>query len=365
MKLSIVYPNPQLISQTFIRAHIERLPAEVSTWTLIPKHNQSLAAAFSRPKKPGDMWLRLEYLIDSAKRAGLALHLLKNRPHAVLAEYGHTGVALMNYCAKKGLPLVVHFHGADVSMYEMIEKYGADYPRLFKVARAVIAVSKDMEKRLIELGAPPQKVHYLPCGADTSIFYREDSGVKRTAFLSVGNFVDKKAPHLTIMAFSWALEQCPDLKLTMMGGGPLWEACSMMVKALGIEGSVKLSGPASHHQVAEAMRSASVFLQHSHVTSYGDSEGTPVAIMEAGASGIPVIATRHGGIKDVVIHGETGYLVEEGDIRAMADYIVRLAEHPDEAARMGKAARKRIEENFSLQQSIDRLWKIIESAAGA
>ena len=76
------------------------------------------------------------------------------------------------------------------------------------------------------------------------------------------------------------------------------------------------------------MRHARAFLQHSVVAQDGESEGTPVSVMEAGASGMPVIATRHAGIPEVVVNEETGVLVDEHNVSAMSDAIVRLAQDP-------------------------------------
>jgi colanic acid/amylovoran biosynthesis glycosyltransferase len=95
--------------------------------------------------------------------------------------------------------------------------------------------------------------------------------------------------------------------------------------------------------------------------SDGDSEGTPVAILEACASGVPVVATRHAGIVDVIDDGHSGFLVDEGDVGAMTDRLVYLAQHPRDALRLGRSARARVEERFELEQSIGGLWHVIES----
>jgi len=110
------------------------------------------------------------------------------------------------------------------------------------------------------------------------------------------------------------------------------------------------------------MRRARGFLQHSIRASDGDSEGTPVAILEAQASGLPVIATRHAGIPDVVIEGRTGFLVDEGDVKRMAEGIARVAEDSPLATALGAAGRSRVLESFTMERSIDRLWGIIERA---
>jgi len=110
------------------------------------------------------------------------------------------------------------------------------------------------------------------------------------------------------------------------------------------------------------MQKARCFVQHSVVASSGDSEGTPVGILEAGASGLPVVSTRHGGIPDVVIEGETGFLVAENDVDGMAQRMVQMATSPDLAGMLGHRARKHIQDSFSSERSLGRLWSIIESA---
>src|SRR5438132_3366189 len=113
------------------------------------------------------------------------------------------------------------------------------------------------------------------------------------------------------------------------------------------------------------MRRARCFVQHSIVAPSGDSEGTPVSILEAGATGLPVVSTRHAGIPDVVIEGETGFLVDEGDVHGMAEYMLRMIKEPELAGRMGAVAQKHIQENFSRARSLNRLWSIIESCIEA
>jgi len=110
------------------------------------------------------------------------------------------------------------------------------------------------------------------------------------------------------------------------------------------------------------MRRAAVFVQHSVIAPSGDREGTPVAILEAGAAAVPVVATRHEGIADVVIDGATGLLVEEGDVNGMAAAVADLLSDQERARQLGQAARRRIEEKYSMQASIDRLWTILERA---
>jgi len=286
----------------------------------------------------------------------------KERVRAVLAEYGPTGVALMDACVEARVPLIVHFHGYDAYREDVVGPMTQRYRRMFDAAAAIIAVSRDMQRQLVSLGAPAEKIFYCPCGADTSLFCGADPESAPPTFVAVGRFVDKKAPHLTLLAFRKVLDACPEARLIMFGDGILWEACKQMSRVLAISDVVDFLGARPHGQVAAAMLSARAFVQHSVRTSYGDSEGTPVGVLEASAAGLPVVTTKHAGINDVILHGQTGFLVEEGDVEGMAEHMVRLARDPLLAATMGKRGRERICAEFSMEKSIQRLWRIIEAA---
>ena len=134
-----------------------------------------------------------------------------------------------------------------------------------------------------------------------------------------------------------------------------------------IETYQKYYGPQVNEQTPVKMIHFSVLsenntlTQHSVMSATGDCEGTPVSILEAGATGLPVVSTRHAGIPDVVIEGETGLLVDEHDDTSMAQHMIRLAQEPELAGRMGKAAREHIQKNFSKELRIGNLWSIINS----
>jgi glycosyltransferase involved in cell wall biosynthesis len=145
----------------------------------------------------------------------------------------------------------------------------------------------------------------------------------------------------------------------MAGDGPLLEPCRDLVKSLNLEQCIQFLGIIGHHSVAEEVRSSRAFLQHSVVAADGDSEGTPVGILEAGCSGIPVIASRHAGIADVVIEGKTGILFDERDVDAMAEAILFLGTHPEEASNMGRLARMHVCEHYAIELSIGKLARLL------
>ena len=360
--VAVVTPYEPSPSETFIRAHVERLPAEtvlVHSWPPSVGPRPVLSLPVRALYK-----LRRALFREGLERATTAAYVKAFRRHgvrAVLAEYGPTGVIVMEACRRLAVPLVVHFHGYDASVREVLEEHAESYPRMFEQAAAIVAVSRAMQRKLIALGAPAEKVHYNPCGVDCAEFKEAEPSSAPPVFLAVGRFVEKKAPQITLKAFSEAHRSFPAARLRMLGDGPLLDECRALAQELGVADAVTFLGAQPHDVVREEMRRARCFVQHSIEASNGDCEGTPVGILEAGASGLPVISTRHAGIPDVIVEGGTGLLVDERDARGMAERMMRLIREPGSAGELGRAARRHIEANFSKEHSDGRLWAIIES----
>lgn len=287
-------------------------------------------------------------------------YLVNNNIEAVLCEYGPSGVAMMETCKKLKIPLFVYFHGYDVYRQKELKKYGKKYLELFKISRKIFVVSKDMQNRLSEMGAPPEKLVYNPCGAETELFLPCNPAENPPVLFAAGRFEETKAPQNTIRSFASVARKFPDAKLIMAGEGSLLNKCKDLVKELKIENNVEFLGVLSHKEIAEQMRKSRAFVQHSVTTKNGDKEGTPVAIMEAAACALPVISTRHGGIPDVVVENVTGILVNEHDIESMTEAMIMMIAVPETALKMGMAGFERIRGNFSQKKSIEKLWVEIE-----
>ena len=350
------------VTETFIRVHIEQLPANV---TLVHGWRPSIG---NRPvlSLPLLVYYKTRRMmfgdgLHQEKTAAYLKVFRERRIEAALAEYGEMGVHVMDAAKRAGIPLIVHFHGYDASVRSVLEEHRETYPQMFGIASAIIAVSRAMQRKLIELGAPEEKVHYNPYGVDCDRFRGAEPGAAPPLFIAVGRFTKKKAPHITISAFAKVLTVCPKARLRMIGEGPLLEQCKVLAGNLGISSAIEFLGAQDHSVIEREMQNARCFVQHSVVAPSGDCEGTPVSILEAGATGLPVVSTRHAGIPDVVIEGETGFLVDEGDASGMADHMIQLAEQPELARSMGGVARKHIRANFSKEHRINNLRNIIES----
>ncbi len=360
--------NRDAYSQTFVRAHIERLPA--NTTVLIKRGSRFVTEDEFRvgtALERATAALLREFRADPryVHDRSLSRFLRSERLDAVLAEFGTTGAMLWRACRRAGVPLIVHFHGFDAYRAPILEQYAAEYAEMFESAAAVVAVSSDMRRQLIRMGARPELVHCNPCGVDVSDFPQADPASAPPTFLAVGRFVNKKGPLLTILAFREVLDEVPDARLLMVGEGTLLDGSRQIVDGLGLEDRVHFLGSLPHREVARLMRSVRAFVQHSLVTEDGDSEGTPVAVLEAGATGIPVVCTRHAGIADSVVHAETGYLVDERDVSSMAGYMKELARDPGLASALGAGAREHVSHHHSMAAHLQRLWEIIERAIEA
>ena len=220
-----------------------------------------------------------------------------------------------------------------------------------------------MRQHLVGIGAPPNRIICNPCGVDVCRFHGANPRAAPPLFLALGRFVQKKGPLLTVQAFSLVHSEEPDSRLVMLGDGPQHSECVSLAQKLGIDRHVVFPGSVDHSDVAVWMRRARCFVQHSMRASDGDSEGTPVAVLEASSCGLPVVSTKHGGIVDAVLEGQSGYLVDEGDVDAMADRMLRFAREPELAATMGEVGRGHIRDNYSSEKSLGQLRSILIEAA--
>ncbi|MDL5050806.1 glycosyltransferase, partial [Oscillatoria amoena NRMC-F 0135] len=283
------------------------------------------------------------------------------------AEYGTTGAWLIPVCRAARASLTVHFHGFDAFEKQTLKDYEAAYREVFDSRARIVVVSREMERQLINLGARAEQVFWNPYGVNLEQFRAVDAGKNDPCFVAVGRFVEKKAPYLTLLAFAQAAQEVPEARLEMVGDGPLRSVCEQMEQAMRSagqlrEGQVRFLGPRNTGEIAGLLRQARAFVQHSIRASSGDAEGTPVAILEAAATGLPVISTRHMGIQEAVVEGQTGWLGDELDVTAMAKAMIEAAQQPEEAARRGQQGREHIARNYNQAAQIEKLRQIAMEA---
>lgn len=292
-------------------------------------------------------------------------YVYERKPDVALAEFGPNGIHVLEACRRHRIPLVVHFHGYDASSLLRFKSYRDCLPDLFKKSAAVVVVSKPMLKTLEGLGCPSSKLHVIPCGAPLYEFSLSNAVENQTChFLAVASFTPQKGPMHTLRAFASCANRLPDVTLTMIGAGKQLPQAQKWVKNNGLSSKVRLLGYQPIEVVRKHMCNSSVFVQHSLTTRQGWVEGWGVSMAEAASSGLPVIATNHGGIPDHVINGKTGFLVEEGDWKTMGEMMVILARDPELRKKMGAAGRQNIEKVGNFEIQIRKLADLLRSAVG-
>ena len=239
------------------------------------------------------------------------------------------------------------------------ENYRKNLKDLFEYSN-VITVSENMKEKIIKSGARKDSIYVIRCGIPVDFFNLVDREPlknkfrqgKLITFLQVSNFVEKKGHQYTLLAFRNFLSQYNNSKLIFGGDGVLRKKMQKYSVELGIEKKVEFLGVVDEKTVQQLMFNADVFLHHSITSRIGDQEGIPTVIMEAMATGLPVISTYHSGIPELITNNRDGFLVNEKDIDAYTNALLNLKNINDE---IGIKARNNIVDYFNLKNETEKL----------
>ena len=372
--LAVFSPSYGVTSETFIRRHMEELSP-----------GQTAAVAYDEYSQPVDNWnnqiprlLLNRIKTDQLERgiwdrfavragiksqpaiqlAALRKFLSHYRCEVFMGEYLDRSLPFLDVVKEMGLRFFVHAHGYDLSQKFRDPFYRSEYVK-YKDADGVITVNRIQKMRLVELGLDPENIHVIPCGVDIPDCSSEREPGEVVRCLAVGRMVGKKSPLTLLESFWRATAEMPSLHLDYIGDGPLRGDVEHYIKERQMQNSVTLHGAQSMATVHSLMRTAEIFMQHSVIDNTGDEEGLPVAILEAMAHGLPIVATRHAGIPEAVLEGDTGFLVDEGDSAAMAGVVVDLARSKTQRTTMGAAGQERAAKLFSSRGEILSLRQLL------
>jgi colanic acid/amylovoran biosynthesis glycosyltransferase len=290
------------------------------------------------------------------------------------------GVRTLPLATACNIPLITTFYGYDLSLLPEREPQWCDrYQTLFDQGTHFLVEGSHMRDQIIDLGCPEEKVTVHHLGVDTKTFPVEKRSRPNNEPLRVlvaGRFTEKKGFPDAIKAFGRFVRRGGDGELTIVGGlrndaedqaarRQIWS----IVKDLGLTERVTLRGFLPHEQLLELYIRHHVFLSPSVHASDGDNEGgAPVTIIEASATGMPIVGTWHCDIPEVVKPNRTGLLAQEGDIDQLADHLDTLYRDQILLKEMGSAARERVGREYNAQtqgRRLDRLYQKIRAAYGS
>lgn len=276
----------------------------------------------------------------------------------------HPGLAALIIHRLTGIPFSMSTHGHDIHIDLTMFRAKA------LASSFTVVISEYNRQFLIERMGTwiDDKLRLVRCGVDTVAFGPKGEAAPRSGMtfemLCVASFKEVKGHRYLLEASALLKQQGVDFALHLVGDGPLEGELRRCADRLGLTGRVWWDGALPGHEVARRMRAADVVILPSILASRGDREGIPVALMEAMACGVPVVASRLSGIPELVEDGVSGFLVEPKDVVGMAEVLGRLAKEPGIREGIGKAGRAKVEREYTIARNAARLAELFETEGG-
>jgi colanic acid/amylovoran/stewartan biosynthesis glycosyltransferase WcaL/AmsK/CpsK len=317
------------------------------------------------------LWKRRRHRVDDmyfewiVRRLGAA---------ALHAHFGPAGVAMLELKRQTGLPLVTAFYGSDAARLPNDPRWREQYARLFAEGDLFLAEGNAMRRTLIDLGCPPQKVVVQHLGVPLTrlpfVPRRADpSGVVK--ILITATFREKKGIPDALEAVERVRRRHPRLQVTLIGDVTADrdsdEKERILRRLARLEGTVEWHGLQPYAAFRAALSTHHIFLSPSRTAADGDSEGgAPVTLLEAQATGMPVVSTLHADIPEVVLDGKSGLLSPERDLERLVENLDRVVSTPTLWDAMGAEGRAHVEAHYNIQTQVrllENLYKRLLPAA--
>ncbi len=302
----------------------------------------------------------------------MAYYLRQKYPNIslVIGHFGNGSRIARVLAESLGVPMIATFGGSDVNVEWFKDQHRAAYQELLEIPSAhFLTVAGYLRDKLLQYGAPPERLFTWHRGVnldDFELVTRPPPGPDRPVrMVMAARFYEVKGHDYMIRAVAQLKQRGRRAELILLGDGPLEEPLRKLAAELGVGDEVKFLGRVDHREVMNHLRTADIYVHPSVTCGEGRVEGVPNAVMEAHATGLPVVATIHGGIPEVCLDGETGFLVPERDADALAARVGQLIDSRELRVKMGLAGRAHVEREFNLAVQSRRLAGRIHHAIEA
>ena len=237
----------------------------------------------------------------------------------------------------------------EISLEKLVDKAG------------VVVTETDYAEKFLQKQFPDRadRIHRIYNGLNIAEFRRADFACTPPLIIAVGRLIAKKGFADLIRACPLLMERLRSFHCKIIGDGPLENELRGQIDQLGLQNCVGLPGAKSQNEIRERLAAANVFVLPSVIDPDGGMDNLPTVIMEAMATGLPVVSTAIGGIPEMVIPNETGFLVEPGSATQLAGAIDRVTVDLAMAKRFGQAGYERAQRLFSIDKNVRELRELI------
>ena len=275
--------------------------------------------------------------------------------------FGHIGVHLLPLIRAWARPSIVSFHGADVLVDMQKPGYREQTRAMLDAVSLVLVRSESLRRGVINLGCDETKIETVRAGIPLEQFpFRErafpDDGAWQ--FVQAGRLIDKKGLPTSFLAFAQLSQSYPNSTFMIAGEGPLLTGLQRLARELKIDNRVQFTGFISQEQLRDLLYRSHIFLHPSETGHDGNQEGVPNSMLEAMASGLPVFATRHGGIPEVIENGVSGVLVAERDAEGLSRALLDVVQDRQWLSQLARNGAEAVAQKFQLRAQIRKLEEI-------
>ncbi|PIN91697.1 colanic acid biosynthesis glycosyltransferase WcaL [Candidatus Pacearchaeota archaeon CG10_big_fil_rev_8_21_14_0_10_31_9] len=246
--------------------------------------------------------------------------------------------------------LITSFYGGDLS-YFVKQTNKNIYKPLVNNGDLFLPLCSDFGDRLLKLGFDKEKikVHHIGINLDKFSGIKHNFTEKETIIMTIARMVEKKGHKYLIEALPNIIKSKKNVKCIFVGSGELKESLVSLAKKLGVDKNIEFQDSVSSDKLPKLYAQAGIYVLPSNTTADGDSEGTPASIVEACASGLPIVSTYHAGIPEIVIDKVSGFLVNEKDSNNLAEKIIYLINKPKLMKDMGKVGREYVNKEYDIK----------------